>query len=108
MKRKLLLIPALLLPALAALPAQAKPATSLKEVAGQERVVELTNEGQVTLKIVARPGYDRATEHDRTDNGIVEHLVAPGKSVLIEGPYNVYEHVVTPGRPDPAMYIGGS
>ena len=109
MKRKLLLIPAILLPLLAIAPAQAKPATSLKEVTvGNERVVELTNEGQLTLKIVARPGYDRAGEHDRTDNGIVEAYVAPGKSVLIKGPYNVYEYIATPAKPDPAMYLGGS
>ncbi len=109
MKHKLLLIPALLLSTLAIAPAHAKPATSLKEVAvGDRRVVELTNEGASVLKIVARTGYDRASEYDRTDNGIVEILVAPGKSALIDGPYNVYEHTVTPSVPDPAMYIGGS
>ncbi|MBI2308207.1 MAG: hypothetical protein HYU78_12975 [Rhodocyclales bacterium] len=109
MKPKLLLIPAILLSMLALTPAHAKPATSLKEVTvGNERVVELTNDGQLTLKIVARPGYDRAGEHDLTDNGIVEFLVAPGKSVLIKGPYNVYEYVTTPAKADPTMYIGGS
>lgn len=107
MNKKLLTIPAILLSVLAIAPAQAKPLTSLKDVTiGNERVVELTNNGQLTLKIVARSGYDRATEQDRTDNGIVELFVAPGKSVQIKGPYNVYEHVTAPATPDPAMYIG--
>lgn len=107
MKAKLLLIPALLLSTLAIAPAHAKPATSLKEITvGNERVVELTNEGQLTLKIVAREGYDRATDYDRTDNGLVEHLVAPGKTVRIKGPYNVYEYVATPAQADPLQYRG--
>lgn len=109
MNKKLLLIPALLLSTLALTPAYAKPATSLKEITvGNERVVELTNDGRLTLKIVARTGYDRATEFDRTDNGIEEFLVAPGKSVLIKGPYNVYEYVTTPAKADPLTYIGGA
>lgn len=107
MKHKLL-IPALLLSTLAIAPAHAKPATSLKEVAvGDRRAVELTNEGSGVLKIVARTGYHHVGEHDRLDNGIVELFVAPGKSALIEGPYDVYEYTVTPSVPDPSMYIGG-
>ncbi|MFA7292451.1 MAG: hypothetical protein WC023_09410 [Rhodocyclaceae bacterium] len=106
MNKKLLTIPAILLSALAIAPAHATPATSLKEVTiGNERIVELTNNGQLTLKIVSRPGYDHASEHDRTDNGIVEIFVAPGKSVPIKGPYNVYEYVAATATPDPAMYI---
>lgn len=93
MNKKLLTIPALLLAGLAISPVYAVPATSLKEVqVGSERHVELTNDGKLTLKVVARPGYDRSNEANPTDNGIVELFVEPGKSVLIKGPYNVYEH----------------
>lgn len=106
MNKKLLTIPAILLSMLAIAPAQATPAASLKEITvGNERIVELTNNGQLTLKIVARPGYDHANEHDRTDNGIVEIFVAPGKSAQIKGPYNVYEYVTAPATPDPTMYV---
>lgn len=109
MSKKLLTIPAILLSMLAIAPAQANPATSLKEITiGNERIVELTNNGQLTLKIVARPGYDRANEHDRTDNGIVELFVEPGKSVVVKGAYDAYEYYPTPTHGIDTSYIGGS
>lgn len=109
MHHKLLAIPAILLAALAISPAYATPATTLKEVTvGGERVVELTNNGQLTLKVVARTGYDHSSEAEPSDNGIVELFVEPGKSVVVKGPYNAYEYYPTPTHGTNTSYrIGG-
>lgn len=111
MHRKLPTIPALLLASFATLaiaPAHASPATALKEVTvGNERLIELTNQGQQTLKVVTHRGYDRANEVTPTDNGIVELFVEPGKSIVVKGTYDVYEYYPTPAYRTILSYPNG-
>lgn len=108
MQKKALTLPALLLAALSISAAQAAPAPALKEVPLAARhQVELTNQGSTTLKVVARNGYDRANEATPSDNGLVELLVAPGRSVVVDGPYNVYEQLPSPTHGTDASYISG-
>lgn len=107
MNKSLLMVPAILLAGLAVSPAYATPATSLKEVViGSTRAVELTNRGNLALKVVARTGQDRSNEANPTDNGIEEFVVEPGKSVVVKGQYKVYDYYPTRGNADSLMYVG--
>lgn len=109
MNKSLLMVPAILLAGLAVSPAYATPATSLKEVVvGSTRAVELTNRGNLALKVVAHPGYHRSNEANPADNGIEEFVVEPGKSVVVKGPYKVYDYYPTANdSTNSTMYIGG-
>jgi len=106
---RLMILPALALAALSAMPAQASQATSIKDVTvGGRQLVELTNTGTTALKIVARSGADHASEATPTDNGIVEAYVAPGRTVQVSGPYSVYEYSPTSPVLNDNSYIAGS
>lgn len=107
MNKSLLMVPAILLAGLAVSPAYAVPVTSLKEVVvGSTRGVELTNRGNLALKVVTRTGYDRSNEANPSDNGIEEFIVEPGKSVVVNGPYQVYDYYPTRSNADSLMYVG--
>lgn len=99
MNKKLLAIPALALASLAISPAHAIPVTSVKDVTVHARSLkELTNNGEYTLMVMARPGPNRDSEATPMDNGIVEHVVKPGEAALVEGPYVVREYLPAASR----------
>lgn len=110
MKKLFAIAPAILATAFLAPVAEAVPATTIKQIgAASEQRVELTNAGKHALKIVVRTGYDRQVwELNPTDNGIKELFVAPGKTVEVNGPYNVYEYFETASVATPYQYITGN
>lgn len=110
MKKQFLTIPALVLALAAVAPAQAKIATSEAIVTlGAERLVELTNQGQTTLKVLVRTGHGVVSEGNPDGNDIAEYFVEPGQAVLVKGRYQAYEYVPTSdsAKVFEAMYAPG-